>query len=124
MIDERDVGVPGVGLAAAALRVQLEDALVRLDARHGRVRRGELAEPLGEPGLRRVVEVVLTAQEDHLVLQQGIPDDGYLVFRERRSRLDSDDLGTDVARDLEDVDIGHDLDLPSALAACQYFLLI
>jgi hypothetical protein len=107
MAGGRSTNVTRVGLAATALRVQFQDPLVGIDAWHRRVRRGELAEEPREPGLRRVVEMPLVAQEDHLVLEQCVPDEADVIGGQVRTGLNPGDLGPDVAGDLADVDVSH-----------------
>ena len=103
-VDERDVGVPGVGLAPAGLRVQFQDVRLPRGPRDGRVRRGQLAEQAAEARLFRVGQVMLTAEEDHLVLAQGVPDAAEHIARQVRGDTNAGDLRTDVARDAPDVD--------------------
>jgi hypothetical protein len=68
---------------------------------------GQVPEPPPEPCLGRVVQVPLAAQEDDLVLEQSVPDDRDLVWRQVRAGGDAGDLGADVAGDLPDVDGCH-----------------
>jgi hypothetical protein len=68
------------------------------------VRRGQLTEQAAEARLLRVGQVMLTAEEDHLVLAQGVPDAAEHIARQVRADTNAGDLRTDVARDAPDVD--------------------
>jgi hypothetical protein len=75
---------------------------------------GERSQPLGERDLPAVVQV-LPAQEDHLVVEQGLADPGDRVVARRHAGVDAGDLGADVAGQREHVDVrgrgegfGHD----------------
>jgi hypothetical protein len=103
-VHERDVGVPGVGLAPAGLGVQLEDVRLRVGAGHGGVGRGQVAEQPGEPGLPVVGQVVLTVEEDDLVLVQRVLDQAENVAGKIGGQPYAGDFGADVARDAPDVD--------------------
>jgi hypothetical protein len=66
--------------------------------------RGQVAEQPGEPRLRRVVQVVLAAEEDDLVLKERVPDEFHEAGVEVRAHRDAGDFGTDVTGDPSDVD--------------------
>jgi hypothetical protein len=68
------------------------------------VRGGERAEQLGEGDLRVVVEVVLPAEEQHLVLEEGRAHLGDGVVVEVTVETDTVDDGADAAADLADLD--------------------
>ena len=68
------------------------------------MRRGQLAEQAPEARLLRVGQVMLTAEEDHLVLAQGVPDAAEHIARQVRGDAYAGDLRTNVARDAPDVD--------------------
>ncbi len=72
-VDEGHVGVPAVG--PALLGVDGKDVMLSPEGRSGGgVRGGEGAEEGGEAGLGLVREVVLVAEEDHLVGEEGLAD--------------------------------------------------
>ena len=68
-VDERHVGVPAVGLVVARV-----DRQHRRARRQRRVRGRRRAQSACERKLAVVVEVVLVAEEDHLVLQERLVD--------------------------------------------------
>jgi hypothetical protein len=78
------------------------------------VAQGQRAEPLGERDLPAVVQA-LAAQEDHLVVQEGLADLGDRLVAQRRAGVRAGDLGTDLAGQPGDSDVrgrgegfGHD----------------
>ena len=67
---------------------------------------GQVTEQPRETGLLRVAQVVLAAEVDDLVLQQGLPDRAEDVAGKVGGQAHAGDLGTDVACDAPDVDTG------------------
>src|SRR6476659_6247229 len=102
-VDEGHVGVPAVGRHALG-RGEAED--VRAAGVDRGVGGGERAEQLGEAELAGVVEVVLAAEEDDLVLEQGGPDVGDGLGIEIRAEADAVDAGADATAEALD---GHGL---------------
>ncbi len=72
----------------------------------GRVRGGERAEQLGERAVLLVVEVVLAAQEDDLVLEDGRTKLFDLDRREVARELQPVDAGADPAAEAVDDGVG------------------
>ena len=72
-VDERDVGVPLIGPPAAAAGVELEDRRRTLQGTD-RGMRHEIAQTSSETLLLGIVEMMLSANEDHLVTQQQAMD--------------------------------------------------
>ena len=81
---------------------------------------GQRAEPLGERDLPAVVQA-LAAQEDHLVVQEGLADVTDLLVGELVAEIDTADLGSDESGDPAGPDLrgasgagflgqGHDAD--------------
>jgi len=118
-LDEGHVGVPlvrGFALAAVDLGplvhpvqiaglgvVDLEDLAVFADARDHRVGVGDLAEVERELLVLGGGEV-LAGQEDHLVVQKGLPDGRHRRRVERLMEIDIAYLGADGARQPGDVE--------------------
>jgi hypothetical protein len=73
------------------------------------MRRGQVAEPAGEVGLRIVVEMILPAEEDHFVLVQGRSDHLQDGYGQVRAYPHADDLCSDVPRDAVYIEmaLGH-----------------
>ncbi|MND64422.1 hypothetical protein D3C80_557590 [compost metagenome] len=104
-IDERHVGVPGIGPAGT---VEFEQVTGAIAHRHGRVG-NRLAQQVGKGFLALIIQVVLLAQEQHLVLHQrslDSLDDGSV---ELGAKLYSTNLGANAAGDgmnIECVNVG------------------
>lgn len=107
-VDEGDIGVPLVGAASAASRVEFEDRCCSLGRANRRMRH-QLAEPHGETLLPRVVEMVLVAEEDDLVFEQDLVDRRDRPVREIARKLDVPDLRADPCRALDDVSTRNDV---------------
>lgn len=84
----------------------------RIDAvprRADRRVRNQFAEPHGKTLLPRVVEMVLVAEEDDLVLEQNLVDRRDRPVREIARELDVPDLRADTCRPLDDIRARNDV---------------
>ena len=107
-VDEGDVGVPLVGASATPAGIELQDRRRALDRADGRMRH-QLAEPDGEAFLLGVVEMVLVAKEDDLVLEQHLVDGADRLVGQIARQLDVPDLGAEPRRTLDDIGARDDV---------------
>ena len=107
-VNKGDVGMPLVGTSATPARVEFQDRRRALDRADGRMRH-QLAQPDSETFLLRIIEMVLVAKEDDLVLEQHLVDRADRFIGQIARQLDILDLRAEPCRPFDDIRAGDDV---------------
>jgi hypothetical protein len=100
--------MPLVGTSPATARIKLEDRRCPLDGADGRMR-NQFPQADGKPLLFGIIEMLLIAEENNLVLEKHLVDRTDGLVGQITRQLDIPDLRTEACRALDDIGSRNDV---------------